>query len=111
MGEAREILGLIRQEIETAVDAILTAATAGLQDLSEPGEGDAAMAERLERHLLQILESCAFQDLTGQRLERIEALLVGAPPTAPPKDPLLNGPAMGGQGLDQTTADRLLTET
>ena len=110
MNESLTTLGLIRQEMEAAVDVILTAATAGLQELPAISKYDPATAERLERHLLQILESCAFQDLTGQRLDQLAAMLASAPSPSSPPDPLLNGPAPHGQGLDQATADRLLLE-
>lgn len=110
MNEPREILVAIRQEVEVAVDAILTAATTGLHDLSAVREGDAAAAERLELGLLQILEACAFQDLTGQRLYQLGVVLGAQPPAPRPPDPLLNGPALEGQGLDQTAADRLLLQ-
>lgn len=111
MSDPQAILSLVRQEIETAVEAILTAATAGLQELPAISERDAAMAERLERHLLQILENCAFQDLTGQRLEQLAGALGTGPAPVPQSDPLLNGPAAHGQGLDQAAADRLFLET
>lgn len=109
MSDPREIVVAIRQEVESAVDVILTAASEGLHALSALRDGDAGAATRLELGLLQILEACAFQDLTGQRLARLdEALETGPPPR--PADPLLNGPARGGQGLDQAAADRLLSE-
>lgn len=110
MNEPREIVVAIRQEVEAAVDVILTAATDGLQALSAMREGDAGAAKRLELGLLQILEACAFQDLTGQRLARLDDALETGPPPPRPADPLLNGPALGGQGLDQAAADRLLSE-
>lgn len=110
MGDPQEILSVIRQEIETAVEAILTATTAGLRELSTIRGGDAAAAERLERHLMQILENCAFQDLTGQRLEQLRATLGDGHATAARPDPLLNGPGLPQQGLDQAAADRLLLE-
>lgn len=110
MGEPLAILGLIRQEVEAAVDVILTAAGAGLQELPAISKVDAAAAERLERHLLRILESCAFQDLTGQRLQQLGALFNGDLSASGPQDPLLNGPAPEGQGLDQAAADRLFLE-
>ncbi|MDP3370162.1 MAG: hypothetical protein Q8R45_10650 [Brevundimonas sp.] len=111
MSDPQETLSVVRQEIETAVEAILTAATAGLRELPAISNCDTAAAERLERHLLQILESCAFQDLTGQRLTQLGGRLSGeASPDRQP-DPLLNGPALQGQGLDQSTADRLLLES
>ncbi|MFA4892511.1 hypothetical protein [Brevundimonas sp.] len=111
MSDPQETLSVVRQEIEAAVESILTAATAGLRELPAISTCDPATAERLERNLLQILESCAFQDLTGQRLEQLAAMLGDDPSPAGRPDPLLNGPALDGQGLDQATADRLLQES
>lgn len=111
MDESLTILDLIRQEVEAAVDVILTAATTGLLELPAISKCDPAAAERLERHLLQILESCAFQDVTGQRLQQLEAMLGSGSSPAGQPDPLLNGPALQGQGLDQAAADRLLLES
>ncbi len=111
MSDPKAILSLVRQELETAVEAILTAATAGLHELPAISVHDGAAAERLERHLLRILESCAFQDLAGQRLEQLAGALGGEPPPVRQSDPLLNGPAPHGQGLDQAAADRLFLET
>ena len=111
MSDPREILSVVRLEIEAAVEAILTAATAGFRELPAIREYDAAVAERLEQHLMQILETCTFQDLTGQRLEQVHAMLGGEPSPASPADPLLNGPGLPRQGLDQAAADRLLSES
>lgn len=107
MAEALDILAAIRMETEAAVDVILAAATGSLADLSAIRDGLADGADRVEQRLLQILEACAFQDIVGQRLARLETLL-GAP-TASAVDPLLNGPGLDGQGLDQLAADRLLS--
>ncbi len=110
MTDPNEVLSVIRQEIETAVEAILTAATAGLRELPTVSGGDVAAAARLERHLLQILESCAFQDLTGQRLDQLAARPGGELSSAGRADPLLNGPGLPQQGLDQAAADRLMQD-
>ena len=110
MNDPREIVVTVRQEVEAAVDVILTAATDGLQALAAVREGDAGAAQRLEAGLLQIHEACAFQDITGQRLACLDDALKARPPASRPADPLLNGPAPEGQGLDQAAADRLLSE-
>jgi hypothetical protein len=113
MSDPLTIVSAVRLEIDTAVDAILTAATAGLQELPEISETNSASAERLQRHLLLILESCAVQDLAGQRLDQLCGMLEGTPsvacqPDPLQPDPLLNGPALQGQGLDQAQTDSLL---
>lgn len=111
MSEPVAVLAQVRAEIEAAVDVILEAASGGLGDLRTASTGDAAAAARLETHLLRILEACAFQDLTGQRLDQLAAMLAPPPRPAAGADPLLNGPALDGQGLDQAAADRLLMDT
>ena len=110
MNDPREIVAAIRNEVEAAVDVILTAAADGLQALPAIRTGDASAATRLELNLLQILEACAFQDLTGQRLACLNTALETGQPVPRSPDPLLNGPAIGGQGLDQAAADRILSE-
>lgn len=108
MTEPLDILAAVRDESEAAADRILTAATTGLQDLSALRDGGADALDRIEAQLLHILEACAFQDIVGQRLARLETLLAATAPVE--TDPLLNGPADAGQGLDQSAADRLLAE-
>lgn len=116
MSDPLEIVAAIRLEMEAAVDAILVAVTDGLGAVSDLGPADNAVARRLEAGLLQILEACAFQDLTGQRLSSLAAALNGAKPSATPANPLgrtdalLNGPALAGQGVDQAAADRILSD-
>lgn len=110
MSEPQAIVGMVRQEIEEAVEAILTAAAAGLQNLSAIRHVDPEATEKLEADLLRILESCAFQDLTGQRLDKLRSLLEAGPSPASQPHSLLNGPAAPGQGLDQAAADRLLLD-
>jgi len=111
--EARELIGLIRADIEQAADAMLAAAEMGLGDINAAREGQTAALDRIERTLCAILEACAFQDLAGQRLSKLEGLVadaVQAGAAAPPTDPLLNGPAAPGQGLDQSAADALMND-
>jgi hypothetical protein len=105
--DARAIIGMIRKEVEDAADMMLSAAEKGLRDVYAARAGNAAAFTRIERTLCAILEACAFQDLTGQRLSKLEAMLDGAKLGAAPDDPLLNGPAMPGAGLDQAAADEL----
>lgn len=109
--EAREIIGLVRADIEQAADAMLAAAEMGLNDVAAAREGQAAALDRIERTLCAILEACAFQDLAGQRLSRLKSVIGETPLVAPgASDPLLNGPAAPGEGLDQAAADALLDD-
>jgi hypothetical protein len=106
VAEPLEIVAAIRSELDAGVDQVLTEAEACLAALAEVRAGGVAALDRLERGLCAIMEACAFQDLTGQRLAALVALI--DPETAPPQqDALLNGPALSG-GLDQTAADHLL---
>lgn len=106
--DAHEIIGLIRSEIEQAADMMLAAAEMGLRDLAAAREGQPAALDRIERTLLAILEACAFQDLAGQRLTKLAGALETTRLAADGGDPLLNGPAAPGQGLDQAAADALM---
>ena len=101
---AREI-ELIRGEVEQAAEAFISAADRGLELVAQARAGSTDALQSLERTFFAILEACAFQDLTGQRLSR----LIAAPGLAARRDadPLLAGPAEVGEGLDQDAADRL----
>jgi chemotaxis protein CheZ len=107
-GEAEAIVEALRGEIERAADVILTAAEQALRKSASARTGDRSASADVERALLTILEACAFQDLAGQRLARLAAILADTRPAdAAPVDPLLYGPALPGDGLDQAAADAL----
>lgn len=106
--EAHATLAAIRSEIEQAVDTILNAAESCLRDVGATRDGQALDLERTEQALLAILEACAFQDLTGQRLSNLTGMIGALSLQDQAGDPLLNGPALAGRGVDQTMADRLL---
>tara|TARA_R110002124_G_scaffold45004_1_gene136563 strand:+ start:5425 stop:5793 length:369 start_codon:yes stop_codon:yes gene_type:complete len=105
---AGEIIATIRREIEEAADVMLTSVETGLEQVAAAREGDDAALDRIQQILFAILEACAFQDLTGQRLTKLRDMLSAASFEAVEADPLLNGPALAGQGLDQASADALL---
>ncbi|RZJ96084.1 MAG: hypothetical protein EON88_08555 [Brevundimonas sp.] len=67
-----------------------------------------AETEALKGELVAALEACAFHDLAGQRLAVFAAALMGLARDVD-DDPLLNGPADRGAGLDQAAIDRLLS--
>ena len=106
--EALEQIAAIRAEMEAAADEILCAAERALQELAAAREAGAVGLEAVEVQLCAILQACAFQDLTGQRLTRLAGMADGLAP-APPSNGLLNGPALPGRGLDQTAADLLMS--
>ena len=104
--DARQLIATIRSEIEQAADMFLSAAEMGLRDIAAARDGQAAALERIEQTLCAIMEACAFQDITGQRLSQ----LVGLIEATAPEDPLLNGPAALGGGLDQDAAAALFDQ-
>ena len=96
-------------EIAEAADAILFATETSLSRLAAYRAGDATGLVDVERALCAILGACAFQDLSGQRLSKIEGWLSGTTPTN--GDSLARGPSTGGSGLDQDAADLLFAAT
>lgn len=107
MDQAATLIATIRDELAAAAEALIAAAEQGLAQAARARAGDGRALDELEATLCAILEACAFQDLIGQRLTRLEGLSLGL---APPLDPLLAGPAARGEGLDQAAADRLLSD-
>lgn len=100
------LIETIRDQLDASADAIMTAAESGLRSLAATRSGEPAAVDALELSLTRILEACAFQDLAGQRLSRLSAL-IRDPDTK--VDPLLAGPQTPGQGLSQDAADALMT--
>ena len=105
--EAHEIIATIRREVEQAADHMLSAAEKCLRVLAAARAGDVDGLDNVERLLLAILEACAFQDLTGQRLTKLATMITRVGLQSSKDDPLLNGPALTGQGLDQSAADTI----
>jgi chemotaxis protein CheZ len=63
-------LEAVVRDTETATFRIMTAAEALLEYAgSDPGRAE------VSRHAMDILEACSFQDLSGQRLSKVTALL------------------------------------
>ncbi|MGE0046792.1 MAG: protein phosphatase CheZ [Hyphomonadaceae bacterium] len=115
MGAIVETTESAANQIMAAVDEILELEAAEL----------AAYRAAVETKCLAVLEACAFQDLTGQRITKVVetlltledklaglSVLLGdageeAPAPEPTGDVLLNGPALPGEGVDQDEIDRL----
>lgn len=102
--DANTEIEVIRTEVENAADAMLSAAMHGLALVGKARTGDQSALDELEATFCAILEACAFQDLTGQRLSRLKAHSLRV---AFSEDALLQGPASAGAGLNQDSADRL----
>lgn len=94
----------LKAELDTAGDAITTAALSGLVLAADPPGN----CERIGDIFAEILSLCAFQDLAGQRLDRLSRAVAGEPADDRPDAHLLNGPA-NGDGLDQAAADALFS--
>ncbi|WGM31873.1 hypothetical protein [Brevundimonas sp. NIBR11] len=92
----------LKVELEGACEALMSAAQTGLEMAADtPVDG-----EIVSLLFAEILGLCAFQDLAGQRLDRLAKQIAGSGADDRPDAHLLNGPA-NGDGLDQAAADAL----
>lgn len=98
---ATQLLTDIRNDLEEAATRILSLTCIGLEIINRPTAEPLA----LEPVFTGLLEACSFQDMTGQRLSQLEALLCERIDDRADSH-LLNGPTQGA--LDQAEADRLL---
>jgi chemotaxis protein CheZ len=130
--EATEELDSIVAATERATSDILAAAEQ-VQEVAwtmrEQGL-DAGFCDQLDARATDIYTACSFQDLTGQRIGKVVAAMrylerrinamveIWGDETAetdtdepsPRKDPLVNGPARPGHGLDQADVDVMMND-
>lgn len=99
---ATAIIDDIRSDLQEAAARILSQTFAGMDLIRHPAPDTTA----LEAVFVALMEASCFQDITGQRLDQLEALLTGRIEVRPHAD-LLNGPAPDRTGLDQAAADLL----
>ncbi|MXN63679.1 chemotaxis protein [Stappia sp. GBMRC 2046] len=131
--EASDELDAIVRQTEGATQEILAAAEA-IQEIAwqmkEDG-GDHGACDEIDGRATEIFMACSFQDLTGQRTQKIVQVLqylearinmmikIWGMEGAKAEDPdikmdtrpdahLLNGPQLEGRGTDQDTIDALL---
>lgn len=124
------------QELDAVVGATETA-TQTIMDccdaiLNAARDGDQVIYQQVEKNIVQIFEACTFQDITGQRIQKVITGLMqidnkiksvlsaiefqlgemqnNQPAPLATTDPLLNGPALPGQAVSQEEIDRLLAE-
>jgi chemotaxis regulatin CheY-phosphate phosphatase CheZ len=135
-GEASEELDSIVQATETATSNILAAAEQVQEiawTLREQGF-EAEVCDLLDSKATDVYTACSFQDITGQRTRKVitvlrylesrinamigiwglnGAMAAEAAETARERahDALLNGPALPGQGFDQTDVDVVIGPT
>ncbi len=118
-------LEAITRDTEVATNAIMTSA----ETIMGMNAGDPDLKVAIDDEVMKMFESCAFQDITGQRvskiikvLKQIEERLNGLSQTLGigesaehaltaeeirRRDLLLNGPAIGGPETDQSAIDAL----
>ena len=132
---AGQELDAIVEATESATDTIMQAAEDIMSCDIEESDG---YKEHVNTELMKIFEACSFQDITGQRIskvvktlnhveDRVSKLIAilgitnkdGTPIDAKPiLDPdaegsdedLLNGPALAGEGIDQSDVDSLMSD-
>lgn len=122
--QAGEELNAVVQETEEAANTIMTAAEEIMA--ADPATGD--YGAQVQTAAIRIIEACAFQDITGQRLRKvvqtlmhIEQRLAKLRETFGPdledaataeeerqgEAALLNGPQLAGRGIEQADVDAL----
>lgn len=101
---ATAIIDDIRRDLHDAATSILSLAFMGLSLVRQPLHDAVA----LESVFTGLLETASFQDITGQKLDQLTALMTGRVDLRPDSQ-LLNGPAAGRSGLDQDAIDHLFT--
>ena len=129
---ATDELDAIVQATEGATMAIFNACE-GMEKIM-PGLDD-HHRNALQEEVTKIYEACSFQDITGQRINKIVRSLrdiegkvtnilsivsermgdMGLHTTSPEEKPsgdkaLMNGPALAGQGISQEDIDKLLAD-
>ncbi|MDH3581849.1 MAG: protein phosphatase CheZ [Hyphomicrobiales bacterium] len=127
--EAGSELEATREATETAATRIMEAAEAIMD--ADP-ENSQAYVETVNASVMEIFEACAFQDITGQRISKVQENLdsikkrvnrlaeaVGATDSEEPlcaeeaerearkKKLILNGPARDGEGRSQDEVDAM----
>ncbi len=120
---AGEQLDAVVKDTETATETIMSLAEGLMDDL--PGADPEEYKERVDGVMMEIIEACSFQDLTGQRVNKVVKTLqhieerisrfadVMGAVDAPSEDrrtreeKLLNGPALGGPATSQDAIDAL----
>ncbi len=130
--EAGKELEAIVRSTEDATNTIMEQAELIMS--ADPSDAD-AYHETVQAAVMEIFEACSFQDITGQRISKVVGTLVhietkiGAladalgssileqagdeAETAEEKrrrELILNGPALDGEGIDQSKVDDLMSD-
>ncbi|WP_321394405.1 protein phosphatase CheZ [Emcibacter sp.] len=126
---AGQELAAIVQQTESATNTIMESAE---QIMSADTDDPEVFQATVHEAVMQIFEACSFQDITGQRISKVvrtleyvedrvdrlinilglqdDELAKAAQPAEEidEEKALLNGPALEGEGIDQTEIDALL---
>ncbi|RMF14644.1 MAG: chemotaxis protein [Alphaproteobacteria bacterium] len=124
-------LDAIVQQTEEATNTIMESAEAIMA--ADPAETD-AFQNTVQEHIVRIFEACSFQDLTGQRISKVVETLryvedriltlrkllgvsdediqraIDEEEKLEGEKSLLRGPALAGEGIDQSEVDALMGE-
>ncbi len=125
--QAGEELNAVVQETEEAANTIMSAA----EEIMSASPQMENYGEQVQTSAIQIIEACAFQDITGQRLrkvvqtlvhveQRLAALRAALGPDlqdaaeadldSSEEAGLLNGPQLSGKAIDQNDVDALFDD-
>ena len=122
---ATDELGAVIHTTEQATTKIMESCESIAAALHAGGPG---MQDDIENHITNIFEACTFQDITGQRIRKVEKALKTIDekastlirilekhlahekfgPSRPAASTLLNGPAMPEEAMSQDEIDKLL---
>lgn len=122
MPDSKSQLGDVLQSTEAATMAIINHVSAIQEIVGESAIGEAAKTE-VQQHVMQVFEACSFQDISGQRIQKVMARLQALEDQLmrlssaarnndkatddKPRDQLLNGPQLSGKAPDQAEIDRM----
>ncbi len=122
-------LDAIVQQTEEATNTIMESAEAIMA--ADPSDTESFQAT-VQEHIVRIFEACSFQDITGQRISKVVetlryieqritelrrllgitdediAALIDEEEKEHSEKDLLRGPALEGEGIDQSEVDALL---
>ena len=121
--ELDAVIGATEQATATIMDSCDS-----IQTAIEPIE-DAAVKGEVTNQVMNIYEACSFQDITGQRINKVVKTLtqiegsveklkelfgpldeIQQIDTRSEDDKLMNGPQLDGEGMSQDDIDKLLAE-
>lgn len=110
---------LVLEEIVSATESAANAIMAAAEQIDgAAGELESSAQEPLNLETVRIFEACSFQDISGQRVQKVTAILAslaeggdghvhpGHAGSAEEVD-LLNGPQLPGQSISQDDIDAL----